>query len=307
MKLVFFGTPQFAADIMTGLQKKGVEIAAVVTAPDAKVGRKQILTPSPVKQLALDQGIPSFTPERVKDPEFIQELQQITADAWLVVAYGKILPQSFLDLMREKVINIHPSRLPQYRGPAPMQAALRNGDSSTATTLMVMDRKMDHGPIIAQREVLLDLDETYPELADRMVGECVELVSDHLPKYLAGDIQAREQDHDQATYVSLLTKQDGLIDWNTPAHDLYNQYRAYTPWPGTYSHINRKKINLEFQGLSDTELTPGSWQFDQELIVGTESGSVKVSRIKPEGKSWQTPQQFIQSYGPTGSFTKTQS
>lgn len=302
MKLVFFGTPQFAADIMSGLQAHGVEISAVVTAPDAKVGRKQLLTPSPVKQLALACEIPVFTPERVKDPEFTQELQQIESDAWLVVAYGKILPQSFLDLMPEKVINIHPSRLPQYRGPAPMQAALRNGDSTTATTLMVMDRKMDHGPIIAQREVDLSGDETYPELADRMVGECVELVIESLPKYLSGERVATEQDHNQATYVSLLTKQDGHIDWNDSAKTLYNQYRAYTPWPGTYGFIQGKKVNIEYSGISDQSLALGTWQGQETLMIGSKTQSLQISRIKPEGKPWLTPEQFIQIYGSTGQF-----
>ena len=302
MKLVFFGTPNFAAQIADTLMTQGVEIVACVSAPDAPVGRKQILSPSAVSEWAARHNIPVLKPQKVKDAEFQQELQSFPADAWLVVAYGKILPQSFLDLMPGKVINIHPSILPKYRGPAPMQAALRHGDSITGTTLMVMDRKMDHGPIIGQIETSLSPDETYPELAHRMVDLCATLVMDFLPRYLSGEIDAIEQEHDKATYVSLLQKSDGQIDWADSAENIYNQHRAYTPWPGTFGYLGTTKVDLIFSGYDqESQLGAGEWTINGDsMCIGTGKGQVLVSQVKQAGKLWWNVSQVKQAWGEKG-------
>ncbi len=305
MKLGFFGTPAFAADIAEALVLKDIEIVGCVSAPDARVGRKQLQTPSQVSLWAENHNIPVLKPLSVQDGDFQEALLSWHSDAWLVVAYGKILPQSFLNLMPGKVINIHPSVLPEYRGPAPMQAALRNGDTRTGTTLMVMDRKMDHGPIIAQVETPLLSEETYPELEKRMVDLCAGLVRDHLPTYLSGNLQAIPQNHEQATYVSLLHKVDGHIDWNESAKNIYNQFRAYTPWPGTFIYSDTTKIDLMLEGYeSESQLRLAEWMIAGEVMyIGTGQGQIIVSKVKQAGKPWWNISQVKQAWGNNGQFT----
>ncbi len=304
MKAVFFGTPQFAADIVEALVSKGISIIGVVTTPDVCVGRKQVLTQSSVADWADSNSIKVLKPTTLKDTDFHTQIISWAADVWIVVAYGKILPQLFLDFMPHKVINIHPSLLPQYRGPSPMQASLLNGDKVTGTTVMVMDFKMDHGPILGQTHVDLPDDMIYPELAEMMIGLSTDLVVKVVPLYITGELKPQPQDHEVATYVSMISKSDGEIDWTESALTIYNQYRAYASWPGVFGFSNNKKIDLIIKEYDRvTELKEGEWRIRESLMyVGTSHGQIIVESLKEAGKSWWSPQQAQQSWGSTGFF-----
>jgi len=304
MKILFFGTPEFAKLILEKLYiNPKFEIVGTVSAPDSLVGRKKILTPSPVKEFSVKNNIPVFTPNKIRNPDFIKEILALKADIWLVIGYGKILPQSFLDLMPDKILNIHPSLLPKYRGPAPIQAALVNGDSETGVTLMKIDKYMDHGDIIAQESFILPKFDTYLDLEPKMVDLSYKLLDEYLEDYLVGKITPKPQNHDLASIIHFIQKSDGLINWDNSADQIYNQYRAFIHWPQTFSYLNNKKITIEFESVVDQKILSGKWEYlENKLLVGTGNQALLVKRLKPESKNWLTPKEFINGYGIMGKF-----
>ena len=307
MNIVFFGTPQIAAQLAQSLTPD-INIQACVTGAPKPQGRKQILTPSPVHTWATSQNIPVLYPSSLKNQNFLDQLTSISCEAWLVFAYGKIMPEWFLDLFSKKVINIHPSLLPLYRGPSPLQAPLLNGDTYTGVSLMLMDKYMDHGHLLAQEEIPLNQQTTLPQLEHQVLAISQTLTKKTLPLYLEGKITPIPQKDDQATYTSLITKQDGEINWLHSAYDIWNQYRAYCQWPEIYTWHKNTKITLELTAYhTESLLSPGEWsQLSQTLLVGTSYGEVEVSHIKPSGKPWLTPHQFAQIFDSKGRFNIAQ-
>lgn len=230
-KLVFFGTEAFSVPALQSLVDAGYNIAAVVTKPDTRRGRGHKTFVHPVKQLALDHKIPVLQPVRLKDID--EELTAIKAEAAVLVSYGKIIPSRTLNLFGNiGIINIHPSRLPKYRGPSPIEATILAGDTSTAISIMQLDQGMDTGPVYAQLDVPLTGSETKPELSDKLSRLGAELLVDTLPSILSGDLKPKPQSNDDVSVTSLISKQDGTLDPTTDAASvLERKIRAYQGYP----------------------------------------------------------------------------
>lgn len=244
MKIVFFGTSEVGLPTLEKLVQHH-EVVGVVTSPDAPVGRKQVLTPSPVASRAEQLGLHILKPEKVKgNSDIVEQLEKLAADIYIVVSYGKILPKELIDVPPLKTLNIHFSLLPQYRGAAPIQSALKNGDTATGTTIFILDEFMDHGPVLAQVEENIKPDDTFTTLAQRMAEISAEKLIGILPAYQNGELATKEQNHDLATKAPMIKKEDGRIDWSKPAQDIYNTWRAYQPWPGIYTTWNGKLLKI---------------------------------------------------------------
>lgn len=244
MKIVFFGTSDVG---LPTLEKLVIhhEVVGVVTSPDAPVGRKQVLAPSPIAARAAELGLFVLKPEKVKNnPELLEQLSKLGADIYVVVSYGKILPKELIDAPPLKTLNIHFSSLPLYRGAAPIQSALKNGETVTGTTIFILDEYMDHGPVLAQVEERIKPDDTFTTLAQRMAEISADKLIEILPVYQNGEIVPQEQNHDLVTKAPMIKKEDGRIDWSKPAQDIYNTWRAYQPWPGIYTTWNGKLLKI---------------------------------------------------------------
>jgi methionyl-tRNA formyltransferase len=281
MKIAFFGTPAFAAEFLKGLvADPGLSVVAVVTQPDEPVGRKKILTAPPVKQVAVEHKLPVFQPTKLKDANFQDQLKALGADIGIVVAYGRILPDSLLNVLPLGFINVHPSLLPKYRGPSPIIAALANGDTQTAVTIIKLVQEMDAGPILAQATIEVAANETQASLTSKVVDIGVPLLIESLKAYVSGQLTLHEQDHSQATFCKLLTRQDGVIDWSEPAEAIERKVRAYNPWPGTTSN----DLKIFSARVSDRSLPSGEQLVDgKRLLIGTGTTALEVLELQPAG------------------------
>ena len=237
MRLVFMGTPDFAAASLEALLKSDDSVAGIITQPDRPKGRGQILTPSPVKLLAQREQIPLLQPLKMKDPEFLQALAGWKPDLITVAAYGRILPPAILSLPSSGCINVHASLLPKYRGASPIQWAIVNGETKTGITTMLLDEGMDTGAMLLQEAVPITLDDTADTLSQRLAELGGRLLVETIAQLKAGTLVPRPQDASQATLAPLLKKEDGAIDWALPAPDLVNRVRGLSPWPGAYTTL----------------------------------------------------------------------
>ncbi len=300
IRVLFFGTPLFAEQIVTELDRSDhTDLVGLVTTPDKPVGRKQILTPSPVKAYGTTNKIPVYTPENINRAEVIQTIPSLSFDVVVVAAYGSILSADLLKALDYRVVNVHPSLLPQYRGPAPITFSLWNGDAETGVTLIEMDTKMDHGPILAQKSLTISPTETITDLEPRLASLSAKLLLNHLPAYVSGNSELTPQNHNEATFSRFLHKTDGQIDWTQSAESIYNQYRALNQWPGVFTFMNDQKIvldNLTFE-RSDSSLSPGEVTPDKDsLRVGTGAGEIQVGSLKPAGKQFMDAATFTNGY-----------
>lgn len=303
MNIVFFGTSEVGLPTLEKLIQQH-QVVAVVTAPDAPVGRKQVITPSPIAIYAQEHGLQVFKPERVKNnPEVLSELEKLGADIFVVVSYGKILPKELIDSPPLKTLNIHFSLLPKYRGAAPIQAALKNGDAQTGTTIFVLDELLDHGPILAQVIEVIHPDDTFPTLADRMAKISAVKLIEILPLYQSGKLMPQEQDNGLATKAPIIKKEDGKIDWNKPAQEIYNTWRAYQPWPGIYTSWNGKNLKIT-SCSSHVGSSPNIGEARRGIVVpGTVLGSgvvvcgsstfLEIHKLQLEGKQVTDIKSFI--------------
>jgi len=244
------GTPEIASGVLKTVlamreEHPEIEVAAVFTQPDKPVGRKQILTPPPVKVCAEAAGIPVYQPKRIKRPSQVQILRELAPDLILVTAYGQILSQEILDIPRLGCINMHASLLPRYRGAAPINWVIVNGESVTGVTAMRMDAGMDTGDMLMKREVAIAEDETADSLYQKLTVEGSALIRDVMEKLLGGEEPERiPQDHEKATYAPIISKEDGLIDWEQSAHAVDCKVRGFLGWPGAYSYLDGKKCTI---------------------------------------------------------------
>ena len=245
---LFMGTADLARTILQALlAQTSLRVPAVVTQPDRPRGRQLKLVPSAVKVLALEHGLTVLQPGKARDPKFIEELRAWQPELIVVAAYGQILPQGILDLPRFGCLNVHASLLPKYRGAAPIQWALLNGDSSTGVTLMKMNAGMDTGDMLRWRGIPIDPADTGQSLQEKLARLGAELLVEVIPDYLSGRIQPVPQDDSQATYARKITKEDGIIRWDQPALNIWRQIRAFTPWPGasTFALLDSEKRLLK--------------------------------------------------------------
>lgn len=270
-------------------------ILAVITQPDRPVGRKQELTPGPIKVRAQELGLTVLQPEKASEiPTLINE----QPDFLITAAYGQFLPDEVLDLPKYESLNIHPSLLPLYRGATPMQSALLNGDNKTGVSIMRMVAKMDAGAVFAQEEFELPPDMRYPELESK----CASMGADMLLEVLANieSIKPKEQDHDQATHCSKVSKQDGQVNWSEDsAKNLYNKLRAFTPWPGVYTWWKEQKLSLlDFTAHPDIQHTEAGTVFESEgsTFIQCDEGAIKLREVQLAGKKPSSIKDFLNGH-----------
>ena len=245
LRTIFMGTPDFACAPLKALYfHPDVELLALVSQADKAQGRHQELRPTATKQLAETWGLPVYQPRALRDGQFYQDMAALEPELIITCAYGRIVPQEVLDLPRCGAYNLHASLLPKYRGASPMQWALINGDAETGVTVIQMDSEMDHGPIFAQRKLKIEADMHLPELSKMLSYLAAELAQDFVTALAGGYAEGQEQEHEQASYVSLLKREDGELDWSRPARELYNQLRGMDPWPGVHSGYKGRKLKI---------------------------------------------------------------
>ncbi len=241
LNFAFFGTPDVARETLEILKQSGFLPSLIVTSPDARVGRKMIMTPPPAKVWATQNNIPCIQPEKFNE-EFTLKLSTFNFQLFIVVAYGKIIPKNILELPKLGSINIHYSLLPKYRGASPVESAILNGDTVTGISIQQMEHKMDAGPILTEEKVNIMSDETTPELRTRLIKIGGELLVKTLPKLIASEIKPMSQDESRATHCAKIKKEDGLIDLNDDAIKNYNKFRAYAHWPRIFFFKDSKRI-----------------------------------------------------------------
>ncbi|MCL4250060.1 MAG: methionyl-tRNA formyltransferase [Anaerolineae bacterium] len=299
-QVVFMGTPEFAVPALERLIEN-YTVVGVVTQPDRPAGRGKQVQMSPVKQVALAAGIPVFQPEKLRKPEAIETLRQWQADVYVVAAFGQILPQDVLDIPPHGALNIHASLLPRWRGAAPIQAAIRAGDTVSGITIMKLDAGLDTGPMLIRRAIALASDETGQSLHDKLSQLGGDLLFETLPGYLSGEITPQAQDDTLATLAPRIDKAEGRIDWTQSAEQIERTIRAFTPWPGTFTYWNGKLLKLIAadlaSGAGDHEAHPGVVaQFDGKVAIGTADGWIYPTQVQLEGKSAVSIDAFVRGH-----------
>lgn len=244
MRLIFLGTPEFAVPTLDRIVAAGHFVSQVVTQPDRPKGRKQELTPSPVKAAAIRHDIPVYQPERIRRPEALEHLRSQAPDAMVVVGYGQILPRSVIDIAPLGIINVHASLLPDLRGAAPIQWSIARGYKKTGVTTMRIDAGLDTGDILLQWETPIGPDETAVELSARLAEAGAGLLVETLAGLCARTIQPRPQDNSLATYAPILQKEDGRINWSNPAQQIHDLIRGFQPWPGAHTSFRGQSLHL---------------------------------------------------------------
>jgi methionyl-tRNA formyltransferase len=243
-KIIFMGTPEFSVPILEALINSDFQVAAVYTQPDRRAGRGQHVTSSPVKRLAESQGLHVVQIEKFKDAGNIEKLDELKPDAIVVASFGLLLPPQVLSIPKFGCINVHPSLLPRYRGASPIATAIWQGDEITGVTIMLMDKGMDTGPILAQKEVPISDDDTAGSLGEKLAKVGARLMVDTLASWIGGRIKAKLQDETKATDTKIIKKEDGQIDWRLSATELWRRVRAFDPWPGSYTDWRGKRLKL---------------------------------------------------------------
>ncbi|MBI2448490.1 methionyl-tRNA formyltransferase [Candidatus Microgenomates bacterium] len=305
LKLVYMGTPAFSAEILAGLLKSGFNIIAVITEPDAEVGRKKIVTPPPVKILAGERGIPVFQPENRDELRVMSH--ELGPDLVVIAAYGRILRKDVLDIPKYGCINFHASLLPKYRGASPVQAAIINGDRETGVTIMKIDEGMDTGPILSQVTFPLTEEDTTPTVLAKMVERGLPLLVKTIEGYVDGKIEPQEQDSDEATTCSMIKKEDGHISFGNAVEE-YAKYRAYIEWPGSFVFLDqslpkvggkRLKI-LEAQLSRDrfSDAQPGEVYLADggELALSFHTGFWLIKKLQLEGEKPLSAPDFLNGH-----------
>lgn len=295
-RIVFMGTPDFAVPTLRALIEHH-DVIGVVTQPDRPAGRNRQVQVSPIKQVAIEHNIPVFQPEKIRRPEAIDELKQWDVDAYIVAAFGQILPQALLDIPPHGSINVHASLLPRWRGAAPIQAVIRAGDAETGITIMKMDAGLDTGPMLSQRAIPIAPDETGQTLHDKLAALGGDLLIETLPGYFDGILQPIPQDDSLSTLAPRISKDEGRIDWNTPAEQIERMVRAFTPWPGTFTHWNGKLLKILAGGVMLGSAEPGYViERGDQIVIGTGDGLFLPVRVQLEGRSAVTIDEFVRGY-----------
>ncbi|MBR3953697.1 MAG: methionyl-tRNA formyltransferase [Oscillospiraceae bacterium] len=294
MRIVFMGTPDFAAAILQRLIDTGRNVVGVFSQPDKPVGRKQIITPTATKVVAMEHNIPVFQPAKLRDGEALKIMQELKPDLTVVAAYGKILPKDILDVSPLGNVNVHGSLLPKYRGSAPIQWSVINGDGVTGITTMFMAEGMDTGDMIMKFELPISKDETAGELFDRMAELGAESIEKTLELFDKGEVKAEPQNEEEATYAPMLKKEMGEIDFSKTAEEIHNLARGLNPWPMAYTFLDGKSIKIHAakiaEGFSGAE---GTLLDEKRFIVGCKNGAVEFITVQPEGKNKMSGADFI--------------
>lgn len=274
MKIIYLATPQFGAVVLEKLIKAGQKPFLVVTEPDKPVGRQQTVAPSPVKILAEQYQIPVAQPEKIK--LWQKEIESLKPDLGIIAAYGQILPKEILEAPQYGFINVHPSLLPKYRGPSPIQSAILSGEEKTGVTIMRVAEKLDAGPILLQKELAIEENETFASLHDRLAALGADLLLEAVPKLAAGKLPPVVQEETEATFTKMLGKEDGLIDPEEPAENIARKVRALNPEPGAYIIYKSKRLKI--------------------LEAQAKNGRLTIKKVQLEGKKPMAFEDFLKGH-----------
>ncbi|MGG4395958.1 methionyl-tRNA formyltransferase [Paenibacillus thiaminolyticus] len=299
-KIVFMGTPEFAVASLRMLIQEGYEIAAVVTQPDRPVGRKRVLTPTPVKAEALQHGLTVWQPEKLRTSDTVDDIRGLRPDLIVTAAYGQILPKAVLDIPRLGCINVHGSLLPKYRGGAPIQRSIMNGETVTGVTIMYMAEGMDTGDMISRVEVSIGADDNAGTMFAKLSEAGADLLRRTLPDIIAGRVEAVPQPHDEATYAPNLKREDERIDWTHPAEQIANQVRGLVPFSGAFTTWNGEVFKVwacrpepadagEAAAAPGTVLAAGT----DGLRIQTGQGILSLFEVQPAGKKAMPASEFL--------------
>jgi len=305
MRVVFCGTPQFAVPTLKHLlAQRDFEVQAVITQPDRPRGRGQQVSSSPVKETALAAGIPVHQPEKIRSPEAQELLDRLAPDAVVIIAYGQIIPARLLPIPKYGWINLHASLLPKYRGAAPIHWAIAQGETKTGLTTMRIDAGMDTGDVLLQSEMEIGGRETAPEVASRMAEAGAPLMVETLRGLGGGTLTARPQENEQASYAPILKKEDGHIDWNRPAQEIFNRMRGFAPWPGAYTSFRGRTCQIWGEPVSKTqagtadsrwkEMPPGTLlqEGNNLYAICGDTTVLRLTAVKVEGRKQVSAAEF---------------
>src|SRR5215475_1361534 len=302
MRLIFMGTPEFAVPSLRKLIEAGHEIIAVFTQPDRPVGRKQVVTPTPIKVFAAEHGFAIHQPLKIRTDEARRQFEPLfkEADAGVVAAYGRILPDWMLNAPRHGCVNVHSSLLPKYRGAAPINWAIARGERETGVTIMRMDAGLDTGPVLLKHGIPIGDQETAAELTPRLAELGAELLIEALSKIERGEIAPQPQNDAEATLAPILKREDGEIDWTMTATEIFNRLRGFTPFPGCYTFFNGHRLEIvnarvEPGGVAD-KFEPGAvCEAAKDSFVVTCGGAtrLRITEVHPEGKRAMPARDFL--------------
>lgn len=297
-RIIFMGTPEFACPTLQKLIDRVENVVAVVTQPDRPKGRGQKLMPTPVKGLAEKYSIPVYQPQKVRDPEFVEFIRTLQPDLIVVVAFGQILPKALLDIPLHGCINVHASLLPKYRGAAPLNWCIINGEAETGVTTMMMDVGLDTGDILLMEKTPLDENEDISSLHDRMSAMGADLLAETLDRLVAGNINREAQNSADSSYAAMLKKEDGIINWHNDARTIHNQVRGLAVWPGACTTIDGQILKIFRTDVSNGIGKPGtvlqSSKGKFEIACG--SGSLMLLELQLSGKKRIDCPSFLAGY-----------
>jgi len=298
-RIIFIGTPEYAVPYFQGIIESSAQCIAVITQPDQPVGRLKKIEPTPVKQAALELNIPVYQPLDIRTHEWSEKIRELAPDLMVVVAFGQIIPKSILDIPRYCCINVHPSLLPRHRGPAPLQETLLSGDTETGVTIMQMDEKMDHGPILTQVHIPLAPDETLASLRKKTTASGVPLLLKTIQDIQKGTAHPIPQDDSRVTYTRILTRESGKIDWNKSAGEINRQVCALNPWPGTWTEWNGARLKIfstQPTKLSVPHNEKDIFEYHGVLIAQCNPGFLQLDSVQLEGKKVLSGADFVRGY-----------
>ena len=302
MRVIFMGTPDFSVGTLKELAKAGHEIVGVISQPDKPKGRGKNLQPTPVKEAAMELGLPVYQPKKVRDPEFIQVVRDLDPEVIVVVAFGQIIPKEILEMPKYGCINVHASLLPAYRGAAPIQWAVINGDKESGVTIMRMDEGLDTGDMINKVIVTLDEKETGGSLFDRLSEAGAKLLVETLPKLEDGSAVFEKQPEESTTpYATMISKKMGEMDWTKSAAELERLIRGLNPWPSAFSHLNGKTLKIWEASVEEENGEKKALgtvlQADAKgFRIQTGEGILKIDTLQLEGKKRMDAQAFLRGY-----------
>ena len=304
LRVIFAGTPEFSVHPLKALLESEHEVIAVYTQPDRPAGRGRQLKPSPVKQVAVEAGIPVYQPKNFKQEADLQTLEAFQADVMVVVAYGLILPQRVLDAPRFGCLNIHASILPRWRGAAPIQRAIQAGDAQTGVTIMQMEAGLDTGPMLHKAIIDIGENETGGDLHDRLAPLGATALMHTLDLLVAGKLVAEIQDASQASYAHKLEKAEAQIDWNRPAGTLVKMIQAFNPWPVAFTHLADKTLRIWDARITDqtSQAAAGTVVATsaQGIDVATGEGVLRITQLQPQGKRAMSARDFLNAHDISG-------
>jgi methionyl-tRNA formyltransferase len=291
IKIVFLGTPEFSSIVLDKLIKNNYRPVLVITAPDKPVGRKKIITPSATKVLSQKYKIPVLQPNKINDIN--TKIKDLKPDLGIVVAYKQIIPKDILSIPKYGFLNIHPSLLPKYRGPAPIQTALLNGDKKTGVTIILIDAEMDHGKIVSNINYQIKDNIIFEELSNDLAELSAELLIATIPKYINKEIQPKEQDESKVSFTKIIKKEDGEIDLSKSAQEIERQVRAFNPWPGSFFFLKKKGKKIRIKIL---EAYASESENPHKVSLKCKKDYLVINKLQQEGKKPLLAEEFKKGF-----------